>query len=230
MAAIATLAVILAGSANASAQNAGGVSPVPVIAKLPNSIVAQFKANPEGLLAAYPAGGLGLSSRARSLALTDPSLVPILINAAKAGNEAQQAAIGAGMAEAARILAVVDPQLAQEIQQAIAQSGSESLIAAFAAASNATQTASTSHHVSTNASAAVIAGGAGGRGLDGRLVRRAQRVQRIKRRLQFRGRLARRFECARLAGGRRRPDVLDGPIDEPFEVVALGCAGSCGRS
>ena len=66
----------------------------------------------------------------------------------------RQAAIGAGMAEAARILAVVDPQLAAQIQLAIAQSGSQSLIAAFVAASNATQTASTVG-VSTNFSASL---------------------------------------------------------------------------
>ncbi len=154
IAAISVLALILAGPTSVSAQTAGGVNRVPSIAKLPNSVVAQFKANPQGLLATYPAGGLALSARARSLVLTDQSLVLVLIDVAKAGNDAQKAAIGAGMAEAARILAVVDPQLAAQIQLAIAQSGSEGLIAAFIAASNAPQTAATVG-VSTNYSASL---------------------------------------------------------------------------
>ena len=170
MAAISALAMILAGPMNVSAQTAAGVNHVPLIAKLPNSIIAQFKANPEALLTTYASGGLPLSARARSLVLTDPSLVDVLINVAKSANDAQKAAIGAGMAEAARILAVVDPQLAAQIQLAIAQSGSESLIAAFVAASNATQTAATVG-ASTNFSASLNAGtgasGAGGGGPSG---------------------------------------------------------------
>ncbi len=168
MAAISVLAMILAGPMNVSAQTAAGVNHVPLIAKLPNSIIAQFKANPEGLLTTYASGGLPLSARARSLVLTDPSLVDVLINVAKSANDAQKAAIGAGMAEAARILAVVDPQLAAQIQLAIAQSGSESLIAAFVAASNATQTAATVG-ASTNFSASLntSAGASGGGGPTG---------------------------------------------------------------
>ncbi|MGO9772151.1 MAG: hypothetical protein ACLPSW_21905 [Roseiarcus sp.] len=154
LAAMSALALTLAGPETASAQTAGGSNHVPAIAKLPNSAIAQFLANPQGLLATYASGGLALSARARSLVLTDPSLVNVLIEVAKNGNDAQQAAIGAGMAEAARILAVVDPQLAAQIQLAIAQSGSQSLIAAFVAASNATQTASTVG-VSTNFSASL---------------------------------------------------------------------------
>jgi hypothetical protein len=154
MAAISVVATILAGAMNVSAQTAAGVGPAPAIVKLPNSVIEQFKADPQGLLEAYPAGGLALSSRARSLVLTDPSLVSVLINVAKAGNAAQQAGIGAGMAEAARILAATDPQLAAQIQLAIAQSGAQALIMAFVAASNATQTASTVG-VSTNFSASL---------------------------------------------------------------------------
>ena len=165
MAAISALAMILAGPMNVSAQTAAGVNHVPLIAKLPNSIIAQFKANPEALLTTYASGGLPLSARARSLVLTDPSLVDVLINVAKSANDAQKAAIGAGMAEAARILAVVDPQLAAQIQLAIGQSGSESLIAAFVAASNATQTAATvgaSTNFSTSLNTSAGASGGGG--------------------------------------------------------------------
>ncbi len=177
MAALSVLAVIVAGPMCARAQTAAGVDVVPSIAKLPNSMIEQFKANPQGLSARYPAGGLALSARARSLVLTDPSLVGVLIDVAKAGNDAQSAAIGAGIAEAARILAMVDPQLAAQIQLAIAQSGSNSLIAAFIAASNATQTTaavgvstnySASLNTSTGASGGSVGGPSGGFGSSGR--------------------------------------------------------------
>jgi hypothetical protein len=155
---------------DAGAQTAGGVNHVPAFTKLPNSVIEQFKANPQGLLTTFASAGLALSARVRALVLTDPSLVDVLITVAKSGNDAQKAAIGAGIAEAARILAAIDPQLAAQIQLAIAQSGSEALITAFIAGSNATQTASTVS-ASTNFSASLNAGtgasGAGGGGPSG---------------------------------------------------------------
>lgn len=176
IATIIALASILTGPVNAGAQTPGGVTHVPAFTKLPNSVIEQFKADPQGLLTTYASAGLQLSARARSLVLTDPSLVDLLINVAKSANDAQKAAIGAGMAEAARILAAVDPQLAARIQLAVAQSGSESLIIAFIAGSNATQTASTvaastnfsaSLNTSTGAGGASIAGPMGGFGIFG---------------------------------------------------------------
>jgi hypothetical protein len=108
---------------------------------LPDSTIAQFKANPQGLLTTYASAGLPLSTQVRNLVLTDPSLVDTLINVAKSANDAQKAAIGAGLAEAARILAATNPQLAAQIQLAVAQSGLGPLITAFIAGSNATETA-----------------------------------------------------------------------------------------
>jgi len=141
MAAISALALILAGPINVSAQTAGGGAHVPSFTKLPDSTIAQFKANPQGLLTTYASAGLPLSTQVRSLVLTDPSLVGTLINVANGANDAQKAAIGAGMAEAARILAATNPQLAAQIQTAVAQSGLGPLITAFIAASYGTETA-----------------------------------------------------------------------------------------
>lgn len=175
-AAVVALALILAGPMKASAQTAGGATHVPAFTKLPNSVIEQFKADPQGLLTTYASAGLQLSARARALVLTDPSLVDVLINVSKTANDAQKAAIGAGMAEAARILAAIDPQLAARIQLAVAQSGSESLITAFIAGSNTTQTASTvgastnfsaSLNTSSGASGASSGGPTGGFGNSG---------------------------------------------------------------
>ncbi|MGD1036868.1 MAG: hypothetical protein ABR878_06650 [Roseiarcus sp.] len=141
MAAISALALILTSPINVSAQTAGGGAHVPSFTKLPDSTIAQFKANPQGLLTTYASAGLPLSTQVRNLVLTDPSLVDTLINVAKSANDAQKAAIGAGLAEAARILAATNPQLAAQIQLAVAQSGLGPLITAFIAGSNATETA-----------------------------------------------------------------------------------------
>ena len=110
---------------------------------LPDSAIAQFKANPQGLLTTYASAGLPLSTEVRSLVLTDPSLVDALITVAKSANDAQKAAIGAGLAEAARIIVATDPKLAAQIQVAVAQSGLQPLITAYIAGSNATVTAAT---------------------------------------------------------------------------------------
>ncbi len=136
MAVIAALALIVAGPANAGAQTAGDVAFVPVFPKLPDSMIAQFKANPKALLTTYAAAGLPLSTRVRSLVLTDPSVAAALVALASSADDAQIAAIGAGMAEAARVLAASAPQLVAQLQSLVAQSGSEALITAFIAASN----------------------------------------------------------------------------------------------
>lgn len=154
MAAISALALILASPINVSAQTAGGAAHVPSFTKLPDLVIAKFKADPQGLLTTYASAGLPLSTEVRSLVLTDPSLVATLIDVAKSANDAQKSAIGAGLAEAARILAATNPQLAAQIQLAVAQSGLGSLITAFIAGSNATETAA-------------IGGGGGGGGGEG---------------------------------------------------------------
>ena len=104
------------------AQSALGVQ-APSYAKLPEAAVAQFKADPQSLLAAYPSGGRAMATMARNLLLSDPTLLGQLLNVAKNANSAQMAAIGGGLAQAARILVVINPELAAQVQLAVAQSG-----------------------------------------------------------------------------------------------------------
>jgi hypothetical protein len=144
VAAISALALLVVGFVPVSAQPTGDAAHVPSFAKLPDSAIAQFKANPQGLLTTYASAGLPLSTEVRILVLTDPSLVDALITVAKGGaNDAQKAAIGGGLAEAARIIVATDPTLAAQIQLAVAQSGLKPLITAYIAASYATVTAAT---------------------------------------------------------------------------------------
>jgi hypothetical protein len=110
--------------------------------KLPNALIAQFRADPQALLTTYASAGLPLSNRVLSLVLTDPSLVGPLLDLAKSANDAQRAAIGAGLAEAAHLLAASDPKAAAQIQAAVAASGTVALITAFIAGSSGVQTTS----------------------------------------------------------------------------------------
>ena len=126
-------------------------NPAPVFAKLPDAVIAAFKANPEGLLATHASAGLPLSTEVRSLLLSDPSLIDALIAVAQKGNDSHKAAIGAGLAQASRILARGNPQLAATIQQKVAQSGIGPLITAFITGSNGIETAA-------------VGGGGGGAG------------------------------------------------------------------
>jgi hypothetical protein len=156
MAALCAFALMLAAPVTIKAQAAGSGSYVPSFAKLPDSAIAQFKSNPQGLLTVYASAGLPLSTEVRSLVLTDSSLVATLLTVAKGANDAQRAAMGAGLAEAARILVATNPQLAAEIQLAVAQSDLGPLITAFIAGSNATQ------NVSTDGAGGGAGGGEGG--------------------------------------------------------------------
>jgi hypothetical protein len=136
-------AAVALGSAGAWAQAStpGRPDNAPQFAKLSPAAIAEFKANPLALLTTYASAGLPLTTEARSLLLTDPSLIDDLITAAKSGSDAQKAAIGAGLAQASRILARSNPQTATTIQQKVAASGLLPLITAFIAGSNGIETA-----------------------------------------------------------------------------------------
>lgn len=131
------------GAGSASAQDAGtpGGSCFQVPAAASQAELDEFLGNPNGLLQQYPGAGLGLSSDARALAGTDADTVPVLIGLAAVASPAQQAAIAAGLAQAAAACAAQRPDFAAYIQEQIALSGQQLLIAAFIAASGDVETA-----------------------------------------------------------------------------------------
>jgi len=126
----------------AMAQAAAEAPRRPPAPKLPNALIAEFRANPRALLTTYVSAGLPLSNRVLGLVVTDPSLVDLLVDLAKSANDAQRAAIGAGLAEAAKMMAASDPRAAAQIQNAVAVSGTTALTTAFAAGSSGVQTTS----------------------------------------------------------------------------------------
>lgn len=137
IAALSAGASIALATGDAGAQTAAPMSS-PGIAKLPDSVITQFKADPQSLLTTYASAGLPLSTQVRGLVLTDPSTVATLIDLAENANDAQKGAIGAGLAEAVRILAATNPALTAQIRRAVAQSRLGPLITAFVALSNST--------------------------------------------------------------------------------------------
>jgi len=103
----------------------------------------RYDADPQALLADFPAGGMALSARVRAMtlriALKDPNavgaVVAKLIALAANGNDAQRAAIGAGLGAAAKALSLSNPALANAISSAVQSSTISALVAAFNAAS-----------------------------------------------------------------------------------------------
>lgn len=106
-----------------------GVSPA-AAAQLTPQQISQFLANPSALLAEHPNGGGRLVSRIRDLLLSDPATLPAIIALLANANDAQQSAIGSGLGQAARALAN-NPALTNQIQTALAGSGSKLAVASY---------------------------------------------------------------------------------------------------
>jgi hypothetical protein len=148
---IAAASAALSNPALAQTVGAPNVGPPLAFAKLPDTAIAQFKSNPQGLLSTYASAGLPLTTQVRGLILTDPTLVDTLIDVAKSGNDTHKAAIGAGLGQGSKIIARTSPQVATTIQQKVLQSGILQLVTAFISGSNGIETAA-------------IGGGGGGEG------------------------------------------------------------------
>jgi hypothetical protein len=120
--------------------------------ELPAQDVSSFLGSPASLLQANPNGGAGLISRIRDLAASSPDTLQPLINLLQNANAEQRAAIGTGLGQAATICVRTDQAFATRIQQAVAASGAQEAILAYASTTGGTQTA------------AVGGGGGGGGG------------------------------------------------------------------
>jgi hypothetical protein len=107
---------------------------------LAKATIDRYDRDPQALLSDFSAGGLALASRVRAFVMSDHNAVATLLALARAGNDAQKAAIGAGLAEAAKVLERTDPKAADAIRQQVAQSGIDALVTAFIAASSPTVT------------------------------------------------------------------------------------------
>lgn len=136
-------------------------------AKLGDDRIAAFLAAPQALLDQNSGGGLPLANDTRGLAGSSSAAVPVLVELAKSGTPAQQAAIGAGLARAAVACSRTNPDYAAMIQQAVAASGIAGMITAFVSASNEVQTAAIGGAAAGGAGGAGGAAGIGGGGAAG---------------------------------------------------------------
>lgn len=157
--------VALVGLSNGAFADACFLSP----ARLSDEAVNVFRNNPEALLTSNPVGGYSLSSQVRSLAGSDTESISSLVRLADNANNAQVTAVAVGLAQAATACVNTRPDISAEIQQAVAESGNQALIAAFAAASGDTQTAAVGGTGGTGAGGggAIGGDGAGGGGAGG---------------------------------------------------------------
>ena len=118
--------------------------------------VASFKASPELLLAQFPNGGPELITRARELAVGDPTaLDPLVALLAKATVD-QKKAIAAGLGQARLIVFRSNREYSDLIARGIAETRDLDGVASFAAAAGDTGTAA------TGAAGAGSAGASGG--------------------------------------------------------------------
>lgn len=97
--------------------------------------VSQFLSNPSAVLAANPNGGGRLVSFIRDLLLssTNTSTLQAIIALLATANADQQSAIGSGLGQAAQALASTNPDFTNQIQAALARSGSQLALASYQA-------------------------------------------------------------------------------------------------
>lgn len=93
--------------------------------------VPEFLANPNTLLARFPAGGALMISATRSLISADIRTLEPVVNLARTANDLQKSAIGAALGQLALMYATTNPQIATQIQEAVARLADQSLTAAY---------------------------------------------------------------------------------------------------
>lgn len=97
-----------------------------------NQAIDQFLANPNQVLQQYPKGGAQLISLIRDVCVSHKEALKTLTGLLKGSNKEQQLATGSGLGQCAQIAVRTDQAYANQIQQAVADSGSEDANTAFA--------------------------------------------------------------------------------------------------
>ncbi|MFB9950264.1 hypothetical protein ACFFP0_15505 [Rhizobium puerariae] len=128
-------------------------------AKVSDEEIARFLASPQDLLKEYPAGGLPLSTRVRSLAGSSTDTLTALIALLGGASDQQISAIGSGLARAARACAPSNPEYAAQIQAAAADVDNATFETAFLAGSPEIQTAALGAGGGAGGGASAIGGG-----------------------------------------------------------------------
>lgn len=96
--------------------------------------VQTFLATPRVVLTQNPAGGPGLISQIRDLAVANPATLTSIIGLLAGASKDQKIAIASGLAQAAKIVVKNNPAYATQIQQAIADTKDQDVVLAYAGA------------------------------------------------------------------------------------------------
>jgi hypothetical protein len=139
---LALVALTFGGSSVSAYAQAAPVACFLAPAKLSDSEIAAFLANPNTLLSDFPAAGLQMSSKVRGLTGSSSDTLDPMIALVRQANAPQKSAIGAGLARAAKSCQITTPDYALLIQQKVAAANDSDLTTAFAAGMNDVQTAS----------------------------------------------------------------------------------------
>jgi len=148
---------------------ASGANAAPCVAPpLSDAAIAQFKANPEAVIA--PSSDTRtIEAQVKELAGTDASLATDLVRLARTTNSRFQTAIAAGLAQAAVACETIDQQAALTIQQAVAgfeEGGFQTAFAAIAGdLSTAATIAATNSANASVGSVVIVNPNPGGRGI-----------------------------------------------------------------
>jgi hypothetical protein len=102
-------------------------------AKLSQSVMETFKERPRDLQKRFPAGGPALSVEIMRRVGSDLAVLPLVMQIAQDGNEAQKVAIGMGLARICAVCAQSHPEVMQEVKKAVGEAGIHELTVAFAA-------------------------------------------------------------------------------------------------
>jgi hypothetical protein len=97
-------------------------------------VIQQFLANPDALLAQYPAGGAKLIAQVRDLAASDPATLKALLSLLKEANPEQASAVGTGLGQVAIMAVKTDQAYATQIQEGVLAAQNDSALVAFSAA------------------------------------------------------------------------------------------------
>ena len=130
-----------------SSASAANVSARLAAYQLPESVIAEFKRDPEALLKSYESSALLLSDQVRNLVVTDSGTAPTLIGLCGAQPNPRCGAIGAGIAEAITLIAPDDPIRSSDLQALVVDSKSKDLVTAYLAAFSNVQTTQTGQTV-----------------------------------------------------------------------------------
>jgi hypothetical protein len=135
--ALLVLVFFVARPLSASAQGSARTSSLSIAA------INSFLSNPGQLLNTFPTGGQGLTLRTQEYLAAEKSTLAPLIKLLQSANKEQQNAMATGLFQAAKAYAASDQPFATEIQTAVAATGIEEVIKAYASAAGDTGTATT---------------------------------------------------------------------------------------